>query len=52
MLFFVDRNMICVNKNFICVNGKCIFDYWKCDGEDDCGDNLDEDSCNKGNFLL
>ena len=29
----------------MCKNKNCIGDSWKCDSEDDCGDNSDETDC-------
>ena len=35
----------CDNGKYQCNNNKCINASWKCDGEDDCGDNSDEQNC-------
>ncbi|XP_014221207.1 vitellogenin receptor-like isoform X1 [Trichogramma pretiosum] len=32
---------------FLCANGRCISHSFKCDSEDDCGDNSDERDCGK-----
>uniref|UniRef100_UPI00358E1ABB prolow-density lipoprotein receptor-related protein 1 isoform X2 n=1 Tax=Myxine glutinosa TaxID=7769 RepID=UPI00358E1ABB len=32
----------CTSSQFVCKNDKCIPFWWKCDTEDDCGDNSDE----------
>nr|XP_018900989.1 PREDICTED: sortilin-related receptor-like isoform X1 [Bemisia tabaci] len=35
----------CAPDHFACDNGPCVPYLWKCDGEDDCGDNSDEKKC-------
>ncbi|XP_041664764.1 low-density lipoprotein receptor-related protein 3 [Cheilinus undulatus] len=35
----------CQSDEFLCGNGKCLPRSWKCNGQDECGDNTDERSC-------
>lgn len=35
----------CSADHFTCSNGNCVPKGWKCDGDDDCGDNSDELHC-------
>lgn len=37
----------CSSNQFACNNGVCIPEFWKCDGDNDCGDSSDELQCNK-----
>ncbi len=39
-LFPLDSS--CLWNQFACSKNKCIAKQWLCDGEDDCGDGLDE----------
>lgn len=35
----------CEEDQFRCQNGRCIPSVWRCDEDDDCSDNSDEDDC-------
>lgn len=35
----------CEQDHFQCQNRECVPNFWKCDGQDDCGDDSDESSC-------
>ncbi|XP_011882721.1 PREDICTED: sortilin-related receptor-like [Vollenhovia emeryi] len=37
----------CSANQFACLNNVCIPEFWKCDGDNDCGDNSDEANCNR-----
>ncbi|KAJ7384235.1 Sortilin- receptor [Desmophyllum pertusum] len=39
------RNATCCLNEFRCTNSRCIPSNWKCDHDNDCGDNSDEQSC-------
>jgi len=38
-------NHTCSPNQFTCANGRCTPPSWVCDGENDCGDLSDEQSC-------
>jgi hypothetical protein len=35
----------CEPNEYQCANKRCVLKTWRCDGDDDCGDNSDEKSC-------
>lgn len=37
----------CAANQFACDNNVCIPEFWKCDGDNDCGDNSDEQHCHR-----
>jgi len=37
--------MPCEPNEFQCGTGKCVQKIWRCDGDDDCGDESDEQNC-------
>jgi hypothetical protein len=41
------RKALSCNNAFLCGNGACVTNYYKCDFANDCGDNSDEQNCDK-----
>ncbi|KAH1029275.1 hypothetical protein HUJ05_002540 [Dendroctonus ponderosae] len=53
LLPFMCRSRACPTGSFHCSNGNCINEKFKCDKQDDCGDNSDELDCAQNcNFYL
>jgi hypothetical protein len=44
----VPSSTFCESDEFECDNDKCIYDSWRCNGADECGDNSDELNCSDG----
>ncbi|KAJ9597637.1 hypothetical protein L9F63_011506, partial [Diploptera punctata] len=39
------ENSTCAKEQFTCGNKLCVPKLWRCDGDNDCGDNSDEEGC-------
>lgn len=46
-LFFPPATDECEDGQFQCNNKRCIPTIWRCDDDDDCSDNSDEENCRK-----
>jgi len=44
----VPSSTFCESDEFKCHNSKCIYDSWRCNGADECGDSSDELHCPDG----
>uniref|UniRef100_A0A7M4EJS2 Low-density lipoprotein receptor-related protein 1B n=1 Tax=Crocodylus porosus TaxID=8502 RepID=A0A7M4EJS2_CROPO len=42
---FITDKKTCGPHEFQCKNNNCIPDHWRCDSQNDCGDNSDEENC-------
>uniref|UniRef100_A0AAY5EZH7 EGF-like domain-containing protein n=1 Tax=Electrophorus electricus TaxID=8005 RepID=A0AAY5EZH7_ELEEL len=40
----------CGPHEFRCANNNCIPDHWRCDSQNDCGDNSDEENCSESSY--
>ena len=45
LYIFIALPQGCQEGEFMCANKRCILKSWKCDEENDCGDNSDEKDC-------
>ncbi|XP_078576616.1 uncharacterized protein LOC144862181 isoform X4 [Branchiostoma floridae x Branchiostoma japonicum] len=43
-----EKTNTCRPEDYICGNGACVLSDFVCDGADDCGDNSDENQCDRG----
>ena len=42
----------CESYEFKCDSGECVYNSFKCDGDNDCGDNSDEEDCGDSKFII
>jgi len=47
MFVLIADKKTCGPHEFQCKNNNCIPDHWRCDSQNDCGDNSDEENCSK-----
>ena len=45
-------DVTCNENEFVCGNGNCVRSSWKCDRDNDCQDNSDEEGCSGKKVLL